>query len=166
LRSYIINEWKYWYPRPALNWSQGLPIGNGRLGAVVYGGVASETWSMTELTYWSGKAERTPIASSGKADLGLMRQQFFAGNYKQGEELATQLLQPEKGNFGTNLPICDIVLQFEHLGEDFVREIDLESTIVQHSYKVNGKLLTREVLATHADNVIVSRIWSEQAEGV
>ena len=46
-----MNEYKLWYSRPASGWSQGLPIGNGRLGAVIYGGVEEETWSITEVTY-------------------------------------------------------------------------------------------------------------------
>ncbi|RED61827.1 glycoside hydrolase family 95 protein [Cohnella lupini] len=161
-----MKNWKLWYSSPAVNWQQGLPLGNGRLGAVVYGGIANETWRMTELTYWSGQAERTPSASKGRADLDRIRQPFFAGNYKQGEELASQLFQPEKGNFGTNLHICDILLQFEHQGEDFVRELDLDHALVRKTYNVNGMAVSREVLATHVDSVVASRLWSEHKGGI
>src|ERR1700730_12418569 len=111
-----MSEYKLWYPRPALDWSQGMPIGNGRLGAVIYGGIESETWSMTEVTFWSGQSDSIKSHSDGKVDLHQMRQHFFAGDYKRGEELAKQALQPPKENFGTNLSMCDILLNFEHQG--------------------------------------------------
>ncbi|QGQ97242.1 glycoside hydrolase family 95 protein [Paenibacillus psychroresistens] len=161
-----MKEWKLWYSQPALNWSQGLPLGNGRLGAVISGGVESETWHMTELTYWSGKAERTISHSNGKVDLEHMREQFFAGNYKQGEVLAKQALEPEKGNFGTNLSVCELLLQFEHQGEDLVRELDISNALATMAYKVNGKSHKRETFASHVDRVVVSHLSSEGAAGV
>jgi alpha-L-fucosidase 2 len=156
-----MNETKLWYTQPALNWSQGLPLGNGRLGAVVHGGVETETWSMTELTYWSGKAERTLSHSKGKADLEQLREYFFAGNYKQGEELAKQVLEPAKGNFGTNLSMLDLELSFEHVGEDFSRELDLDQAIAKVAYKAAEKNFIRELFASHADGIVASRIWSD-----
>ncbi|TXK80385.1 glycosyl hydrolase family 95 catalytic domain-containing protein [Paenibacillus sp. N3.4] len=161
-----MNEMKLWYPRPALEWSQGLPIGNGRLGSVIYGGIASETWSMTELTFWSGKSEPIPSHSKGKDDLDRMRQHFFSGDYTKGEEVAKQILQPEKMNFGTNLTLCDIIWQFEHEGEAFTRELSLDQAIVRVSYKVNGNTFTREIFASHADGIVAAKLSSTQAGGI
>ncbi|TFE26647.1 glycosyl hydrolase family 95 catalytic domain-containing protein [Cohnella luojiensis] len=155
------------YSRPAMNWSEGLPIGNGRLGAVIQGGIESEIWSMTEVTYWSGQPEEIESTSQGKADLKRMRELFFAGDYRQGEKLAQQVLEPTKKNFGTNLTLCDVKLRFnDEQGEQFGRELNLEDAIVYHSYKVNGKSRTREVFSSHADGIVVSRIRSEQSGGL
>lgn len=93
-------------------WKQGLPLGNGQLGAVVHGGIDNETWCVTEVTYWSGKTEPSPASSRGKEDLAAMRELFYAGDYVAGEEMASKLLQAEKGNFGTNLSLCDVRLAF------------------------------------------------------
>jgi alpha-L-fucosidase 2 len=149
------------YDSPAGNWAQGLPIGNGRLGAVIYGGAGSETWRVTESTYWSGQPERTPSRSKGKEDLEEMRRHFFAGDYKLGEEIAGQILQPVKGNFGTNLTMCSVRLQFGHRGEDFARELNMEDAVVRVSYRSEeGIEFTRETVASHADGIIASRIQS------
>lgn len=159
-------ELKLSYNSGALNWSQGLPIGNGRMGAVICSEMNSETWHMTEVTYWSGKPELTPSRSKGREDLNQMREHFFAGDYKRGEQLAEQVLQSEKGNFGTNLSLCDIKLQFDHQGEDYVRELNLDHAIVNSSYRINGNMFNREVFASNVDGIVASRIWSEHTAGV
>ncbi|MGO4349991.1 glycoside hydrolase N-terminal domain-containing protein [Paenibacillus sp. MCAF9] len=156
-----MNHSKLWYSGPATDWKQGLPIGNGRIGAVIHGGIESETWSMTEITYWSGQVERIQGNGNPKANMEQMREQFFKGNYSEGDRLAKQGLQPKKQNFGTNLSVCDINLRFEQQGEDLVRELSLEKAIVQTSYTSSGGKITRETFATHADSIVVSRIKSE-----
>ncbi|WP_123043320.1 glycoside hydrolase family 95 protein [Cohnella candidum] len=161
-----MGETKLRYDGPADKWAQGLPVGNGRLGAVIYGGADRETWSVTESTYWSGKPERTPAKMNGKADLEEMRRCFFAGDYARGEELAGQLLQPEKGNFGTNLPLCAVHLTFGHIGGKLQRELDLEDAAVRLSYEAGGTAYCRETFATHADGVLVSRIRSDGPDKV
>lgn len=161
-----MNELKLWYSRPAQGWSQGLPIGNGRLGAVIYGGVENETWSITEVTYWSGKPERTATTSKGRTDLDQMRERFFAGDYVRGDELAKQALQPKKGNFGTNLSMCDVWFHFDHQGEQFVRELNLDSACTQISYVSEGNKLTREAWASHVDGIIASCLASEKPGGL
>ncbi|WP_312886243.1 glycoside hydrolase family 95 protein [Paenibacillus plantarum] len=162
----MMNETKLWYTRPASNWSEGLPIGNGRLGAMIYGGVKHETWSLTEVTYWSGKAEPILGHSNIRADLDQMREHLFAGDYRRGDELAKQSLQPEKGNFGTNLSMCDVQLAFDDHGDQLVRELRLDQACTWTSYQSNGHTRTREVWASHADGIVGSRLSSKQPGGV
>jgi len=154
------------YDSPAKRWTQGLPIGNGSLGAVVQADGGSEIWSVTETTYWSGKSERTPSRSGGKRDLERMRERFFADDYEEGERLVSELLQPDKGNFGTNMPLCEVRLRFESAGERISRELDLEEAIVRASYETDGRLCEREIFASHPDGVIVSRIRAGQSGGL
>lgn len=85
-----MNHSKLWYSGPAVDWKQGLPIGNGRIGAVIHGGIESETWSMTEITYWSGQVERIQGNGNPKANLEQMREQFFKGNYSEGDRLLSK----------------------------------------------------------------------------
>jgi alpha-L-fucosidase 2 len=161
-----MNEMKLWYTKGAKEWSEGLPIGNGRLAAMVYGGAEDETWNITELTYWSGKREAVASSSSGKEDLTRLRRHFFEGDYEAGERLASELLEPVKGNFGTNLPMCDVLLHFGHTEENIVRQLSIDNAIVTTSYKVNGANLHREMFASHVDGLIACRIWSELQDGV
>ncbi|MFD0696641.1 glycoside hydrolase N-terminal domain-containing protein [Paenibacillus sp. GCM10027628] len=161
-----MEDMKLWYSSAALDWSQGLPIGNGRMGAVIYGGSDKEIWSMTEVTYWSGQSERIESHSNDKTDLDQMRRHFFAGDYKRGEELAQRMLQPKKQNFGTNLPLCQLIVHTGHFADDFYRELNLDNALIHTAYKANGNILKREMFASHADNIVASRLWSEQTGGV
>ncbi len=157
---------KLFYDSPARKWSQGLPIGNGSLGAVVRAEHRSETWNVTETTYWSGQSERSRSRSKGKSSLEQMRERFFSGDYEEGERLVSELLQPDKGNFGTNMPLCEIRLSFEHAGDRISRELDLEEAIVRASYDADGRTYEREMFASHPDGVIVSRLRAEGIGGL
>ncbi|RED63201.1 glycoside hydrolase family 95 protein [Cohnella lupini] len=162
-----MGQMKLRYSRPATGWSDGLPIGNGSLGAVIQGGMESEKWSITEVTYWSGQAEAVESESRGKPDLERMREHLFAGEYREGERLAQRALQPAKKNFGTNLTLCDLTIRFDDAqGEQFGRELDLEEAIAHHTYRVNGKSYSREAFASHPDGILVSRLRSEQSGGL
>ncbi|MCL6458757.1 MAG: glycoside hydrolase family 95 protein, partial [Gorillibacterium sp.] len=164
-----MNDLKLWYSQPALSWSQGLPLGNGRIGAVVLADPQREAWSMTELTYWSGKTEHIANQSQGKAEIDHMRQHFFAGDYAGGDQLAQKYLQPEKQNFGTNLSLCDVLLQFVGQGEKaegFRRELDLSHAITSTTYKVGENQVTREMFASHPDDIVAFRVWSQEKGGI
>lgn len=154
------------YDKAAAGWKQGLPVGNGRLGAVIIGGETEETWCLTETTYWSGKEERTETVSRGRADLDRMRELFFQGEYSQGEALAEQLLQAEKRNFGTHLSMCDVRIAFEGSGGRVARELDLDEAIYRGSVENGDSRRTCELFASHPDGVIAARIRSGKPGGL
>lgn len=190
---------RLWYDKPAAAWPQGLPVGNGRIGAVVMAAPDREVWNLTESTYWSGRAdEGAPAATGGKAALAAIRERLFAGDYAGGDRLAKQALQPPKPNFGTHLAMCDVVIEFAGSGEEtdegglggpggfvparsgepgrtgmsdgsfvpFRRELDLATALLTTTAGPPGSTLVRELFASHADDVLVSRIGSEAAGGV
>ncbi|GGG12518.1 hypothetical protein GCM10010912_66200 [Paenibacillus albidus] len=167
-----MDDLKLWYLSPAASWSQGLPVGNGRIGAVVSAAPDREVWSMNEVTFWSGQAEAVPGPMAGKAELQRMRERFFAGDYAGGDRLAKQYLQPKKQNYGTHLGLCEVVLAFEEQdwqaeeGPPFRRELDLRQAITSSVSGTAGKRQLREVFASHADDLVASRIWSEVPGGV
>lgn len=171
-----MQNFKLWYSTPAEGWAQGLPLGNGRIGAVVMAAPHGEVWSMTEVTYWSGRTDPEVAPIEGKTALEEMRKHFFAGDYKTGDRLAKQYLQPQKGNFGTNLALCEVVIDWtgqqacvdtnaagitSAAESSFRRELDLTTAVAGATTLSNGKALHREVFASHADDVVVSRIWSD-----
>lgn len=191
---------KLWYDKPAVAWPQGLPVGNGRIGAVVMAAPDREVWNLTESTYWSGQAEEgAPAATGGKAALAAIRERLFAGDYAGADRLAKQALQPPKPNFGTHLAMCEVVIEFAGGGEEmaesgigvsdrsgelaplgdskptgvvdasclpFRRELDLSTALLKTTGGPPGSTLVRELFASHADDVLVSRIGSEAAGGV
>jgi alpha-L-fucosidase 2 len=167
-----MNDFTLWYSTPALGWAQGLPLGNGRIGAVVITAPYREVWNMSETTYWSGQTDPEPAPGNGKAALAEMRQHFFAGDYDAGDRLAKQHLQPKKQNFGTNLGLCELVIDFagqeQKSGETgvFRRELDLTNAIAGAVYQADGTTLHREIFASHADDLVAARIWSDQPGGV
>lgn len=175
-----MNDYRLWYSAPAAGWAQGLPLGNGRLGAVVMAAPHREVWSMSEVTYWSGQTDPAPASGGGKAALEEMRRHFFSGDYEGGDRLAKQYLQPEKQNFGTNLGLCEVVIEFaeqeqeqeqeqELEAEDaglFRRELDLTNAVAGAVYQGKSAALHREVFASHAGNLLASRIWSSLPGGV
>lgn len=165
-----MNDLKLWYSRPAVSWTQGLPLGNGRIGNVVISSPSREVWSLTEVTYWSGQVEPGHGRANTKGDLDRMRERFFAGDFSGGDQLAKEHLQPPKHNFGTNLSLCDIILEF---GEDeldgdaaFRRELDLQQAVATSSGTLNGYEITREIFASHADELIASRLSSKDPKGM
>ncbi|MCF7754122.1 glycoside hydrolase family 95 protein [Paenibacillus xylanexedens] len=167
-----MNDFTLWYSTPATDWSQGLPLGNGRIGAVVMASSHREVWSMSEVTYWSGQIDPEYPPAGGKAALEEMRSYFFSGDYDEGDRLAKQHLQPKKRNFGTHLGLCEVVIDFEkrNPGSDeagsFQRELDLTHALAGAFWKDDNTTIRREVYASHADDIVVSRIWSEAPGGV
>ncbi|WP_201006333.1 glycoside hydrolase family 95 protein [Paenibacillus glycanilyticus] len=162
-----MSRMKMVYTEPASGWKQGLPLGNGQLGAVLHGGINSETWNMTEITFWSGKPERFGGSPDAKENLKTMREAFFNGNYVLGDKLAAEQLEPEKGNFGTNLSLCDILISYKDEGSQLVRELDLEKAVAAVSYRSgSGAVMRRETFVSHPDGVLVSRIKGDQAGSV
>jgi alpha-L-fucosidase 2 len=166
-----MNEYKLWYDKPAEGWSQGLPLGNGRIGAVVISSPDREVWEMSEVTFWSGQAEAVPGNGRGKEALEEMRAAFFAGDYERGDRLAKQSLMPVKSNFGTHLGLCRITLDFADVkpdpaGENFRRELDLSQALVRSFSEAEGGLLKREVFASHPGDVLAARIWRQSPERV
>ena len=172
-----MDQLKLWYKSAAKGWGQGLPLGNGNIGVVVAAAPLKEIWSMTELTYWSGQKEPSGHVFPGAEQLERIREHLFAGEYAEGDQLAKQNLQPAKLNFGTNLSLCDIELQFgggettasfEGAPEaaDFRRSLSLDEAVVETYCRLDGEELTREVFATHTGNVLASRIRSTKQGGV
>lgn len=167
-----MDDFTLWYSTPAVNWNQGLPLGNGRMGAVVMAAPYREVWSMSEVTYWSGQADPEPALAGGKRALEEIRLQFNSGNYDEGDRLAKRYLQPDKQNFGTNLGLCKVVIQFAEQSPDrtlegsFRRELDLNLALAKAAWRNKDTNVYREVFASHADDLVVSRVWSDRSGGV
>jgi alpha-L-fucosidase 2 len=150
-----------WYDKPASEWTEALPVGNGRLGAMIFGSVASEQFQLNEDTLYAGSPYDPNNPEALKA-LPEARRLIFAGKYKEAHDLvgAKMMAQPIKQM--PYEPIGDLRLDFE--GHESVfeyrRQLDLNIAIATVSYRVNFTTFRREVFASLVDQVIVVNLTS------
>jgi len=153
-----------WYNQPAGEvWTDALPIGNGRLGAMIYGNVANELIQLNEHTVWSGGPNRNDNPDA-LAALPEIRRLIFEGKQKEAELLAAKTIQSKKSHGQKFQPVGDLQLSFE--GHDdfsgYRRSLDIERAISKVSYKVDGVTYTREAIASFADQVIAIRLTASE----
>jgi alpha-L-fucosidase 2 len=149
-----------WYRRPASRWVEALPIGNGRLGAMVFGGIGSERLQLNEDTLWSGGPKNWDNPKA-KEILPELRRLIAAGLYVDADTLAKQALGPYTQSY---LPLGDLHLTFAHgdIGRRYRRELDLRTGIASQQYAVGGITYTREAIVSHPDRIIAMRIASDR----
>ena len=151
------NAWsRLWYRRPAERWVEALPIGNGRLGAMVFGGVVTERLQLNDDTLWSGgpKDWNNPKA---QGLLPGIRRAALAGDAAAADRLAKQMMGPFTQSYQ---PLGDLTVVFEHgdVGRDYRRELDLATAITTVRYAVGDAKFTREIFASHPAQIIAIRL--------
>ncbi|GAB3549238.1 glycoside hydrolase family 95 protein [Spirosoma fluminis] len=155
---------KLWYAKPAAQvWENALPIGNGRLGAMVYGNVARETIQLNEHTVWSGSPNRNDNPAA-LAALPEIRKLIFDGKQKEAEQLANKAIITKKAHGQMFQPVGNLHLTFE--GHDqftnYYRELDIERAVARTTYTVDGVTYTREIFASFPDQVLVMHLTASQ----
>ena len=151
---------RLWYEKPAAAWVEALPIGNGRLGAMVFGDPLRERLALNEDTLWSGGPTdwNNPDA---KTWLPKVREAVFAGRYAEANELAKKMQGPYNQSY---LPLGDLLVDFEVPGptESYRRELDLDQAVATTTFRAGGALHTREAFASFPDQVIVLRVSADR----
>jgi len=149
-----------WYDKPAERWLEALPLGNGRLGAMVFGGTAVERIALSESTAWSGAPATGEVNPGAREHLDEIRRLWFGGKYDDAQSLAQKHLIGHAKNFGTNLPLPELELQFEvpEWGSEYRRSLSLDEAMAYTSYRVGSARYRRETFASHADRVLVLRL--------
>lgn len=152
-----------WYDRPGERWFEALPIGNGRLGGMVYGGVPAERIDLSESTAWSGGPSAADLSPTARAELPAVRKLLFEGEYAKAQRLAGEHLLGTRASFGTNLPLPHVSLTFSGSPAiGYRRSLDLDTGLVSVAYEQDGVRFTREVLASHPHGVIAVRLAADQ----
>ena len=151
---------KLTYHRPASFWEEALPVGNGRIGAMVFGGAPHEHLQLNEDGLWSGHA-RDWNNPQAREILPEVRKALFEGNYLQADQLCQRMQGPFNESY---LPAGDLWLDFEHAEPvtSYRRELDLDGALVTTSYTVEGITYNRQVFASYPDQVIVVFIECSQ----
>jgi len=157
--------WRLWYEQPAVRWLEALPVGNGRLGAMVFGEVTQERLALNESTVWSGAPSSRHDNPTARENLARIRQLFFEGRYTEAQPLCGKHLLGRRDSYGTHLPMADLQLAFEHppgTVDDYRRELDIAQGVARVTYSVGGVHFTREVFASNPDNVFVMRLTCDE----
>ncbi|MFL6335813.1 MAG: glycosyl hydrolase family 95 catalytic domain-containing protein [Pyrinomonadaceae bacterium] len=154
---------RLWYRQPATQWTEALPVGNGRLAAMVFGGVESERIQLNEETVWAGE-RRDRTNPEGARALPEVRRLLFAGKVREAEELAEQSIIAVPKRMPPYQPLGDLQLNFKGVGraEEYARELDIDAGVARVTYRQDGTLFTREVFASAVDQVIVVRLTCER----
>ena len=159
---------RLWYDKPAERWEQALPVGNGRLGGMVFGGTASERIQLNEESVWAGPP--IPEPKPGVYDsLQRARQLFFEGKYAEADrELETNFLQPEIGPRSYQT-LGDLRLNFtlpEGEVSGYRRQLDLNTAVASTSFRIGDTGYTREVFTSPVDQVLAVRLEADKPGSV
>jgi alpha-L-fucosidase 2 len=153
-----------WYGQPAERWLEALPVGNGRLGAMVFGGTQTERIALSESTAWSGAPATGEVNPGALTHLSEIQQLFFEGKYEEAQVLSGKYLVGHSKNFGTNLPLPELQLTFDNLtdAKEYRRSLSLDEAVALVTFRAGGNLFQRQVFASHPDKVLVIRLTSSK----
>jgi alpha-L-fucosidase 2 len=168
------SDYVLWYEQPAARWVEALPLGNGRLGGMVFGGVREERIQLNEESVWSGSAQDADNPEA-KAALPHIRELLLARDYVEGERLTFQKMvcrgagsgkgAGAKVPFGSYQTLGDLkITQLVGAGAatDYRRDLDLDSAIATTTFRLGDARYRREVFASHPDQVLVVRFTADR----
>jgi len=158
------DDLKLWYDEPSGDtWENALPLGNGRLGAMVYGNVDTEIFQLNEHTVWSGSPNRNDNTNALEA-LPKVRELIFNGKYKAAEKLANDKIITKKSHGQMFQPVGNLELSFPNHTDyqDYCRELDISNAISKTSYIINGVTFTRESFVSLTDRLLVIRLTASK----
>jgi alpha-L-fucosidase 2 len=155
------NSLVLWYDRPAEQWVEALPVGNGRLGAMVFGGTENERFQLNEDTLYAG-GPYDPNNPEALRALPEARRLIFEGKYKEASELVGGKMMARPIKQMPYEPVGDLKLHFPGHGSvaDFRRELDLDTAIAKVSYLSGGVKFAREIFSSPVDQVILVSLTS------
>jgi alpha-L-fucosidase 2 len=157
------NVLTFWYRQPAMDWTSALPVGNGRLGAMVFGGVEREDLQLNEDTLWAG-GPYNPNNTNAFAALPEVRRLVFAGDYDAAAKLVGQKMMAKPLQQMPYETVGDLFLTFPTNATvtDYRRDLNLDTAVAGVSYTADGIHFKREVFSSPVDQVIVVRLSADQ----
>jgi alpha-L-fucosidase 2 len=157
---------RLWYRQPAPDWNEALPLGNGRLGAMIFGGVETEHLQLNENTLYSDEPGRRDVKLDFTKEFDKVVGMLRKRQYAEASDFITQhwlgRAQP------CYQPLGDLHLYFEQRGEvsDYSRDLDLATAVSSVRYKQDGVTFTREYFASHPDQVIVIKLTADRPQSL
>lgn len=143
-----------WYSAPANYFEEALPIGNGRMGAIIYGSVERERLSLNDITLWSGEPVNANHNPNAYTHLPAIREALFKENYAAADTLVRRL----QGNFSNAYePLGNLFIEFNHSQPAlaYKRRLDMSNAQVVVDYETNNTKFSRKYIASHPDQLLV-----------
>lgn len=154
-----------WYTTPAKHWLEAMPLGNGRLGAMVYGGVGSDTIQLNEDTFWSGSPYSNTNPNALRA-LPEIRAALDSGNYQRAQYLSMHNITADRSITGHGMAyesVGNLVLTFPHKNAtDYHRSLSLDDAVATTHYRSGGIGYEREVFTSFTDSVTIIRLKADK----
>ena len=158
---------RLWYTSTAKEWVEALPVGNGRLGAMVFGGTAQERLQLNENTLWSG-GPYDPVNPEAREALPEVRKLIFAGEFEKASQLVDAKVLAKPSGQMAYQSIGELRLVFPGIGaaNDYRRDLDLDGAIATTRFSSKGVTHLRELFASAPDNVLVLRLSADKSRSV
>ncbi|MBK0370899.1 glycoside hydrolase family 95 protein [Flavobacterium agrisoli] len=158
------SDLKLWYNKPAAIWNEALPLGNGRLGAMVFGDPSVERLQLNEETIWAG-SPNTNAHDKSIAALPVVRKLIFEGKYKEAQDLATKDIMSQTNDGMAYQTFGSVYISFNGHNDykNYYRDLDISNATASVLYEVDGVTYKREVLTAFADQVIAVKLTASQA---
>ena len=153
---------KLWYKQPAAVWTEALPVGNGRVGAMIFGKVDEELIQLNESTLWSGGPVTGNVNPDAPTYLPQIRQALAEEKYKQATELAKHMQGLYTQSY---LPLGDLILKQDTKGATpsaYYRDLDLQKALATTRFTVNGTNYVREIFSSAPDQLLVIRLTASK----
>ena len=155
---------KLWYDEPAAKWVEALPVGNGRLGAMVFGNPAKEQLQLNEETVWAGQPNSNANPNVDPNAINEIRDLIFEGKYRAAQDMVDQKIFFKVNHGMSYQSVGDLYLEFPG-HEDYTsyyRDLDISDATASVSYAVDGVTYEREVISAFADDVVAVRLTASE----
>ncbi len=155
---------KLWYDEPAQRWTEALPVGNGRLGAMVFGDPAKEHLQLNEETVWAGQPNSNANPSVEPGAIDEIRKLIFDGKYRAAQDMVDQKIFFKVNHGMSYQSVGDLYLEFpgHENYSDFYRDLDISDAVASVRYKVDGVEYGREVISAFADDVVAVNLTASE----
>ena len=151
-----------WYRQPAARWTEAMPLGNGLMGAMVFGGTHEERIALNESSFWSGRPHDYDNPEAIKY-FPQIRDLVLAGKFQEAEKMADQHFFGVPAAQQAYQPLGDLMLTFDNAEtSDYRRELDLETGVAKVTYRAGDAIITREIFISYPDRVMVVRVTSDK----
>jgi alpha-L-fucosidase 2 len=159
----LSSPWVLQYNEPATQWVEALPVGNGRMGVMEFGGVTHAKYQFNEDTLWTGGPHSYAHPGAYRF-LPEIRELLFAGKQQEAEELAAREFMSQPLGQMAYQPFGNIELEFTQHEDysNYKRELDLDTATVTTTYEVDGVKYTRQTFASYPDRVVVIQLSCDQ----
>lgn len=148
-----------WYRQPAKKWVEALPVGNGRIGAMIFGGVEQERLQLNEDTLWAG-GPYDPVNPNAREALPEVRRLVFAGEYEKATKLVDEKVMAQPLTQMPYQTVGDLRLSFPNIADasDYRRSLDIDAAVCSTRFTAGGVTFERETFASRPDDVAVLRL--------